>query len=138
VIVVDADVIASFWIKTARTDAALQARRSDADWIAPVLWRSELRSVLRQHLVRGTLGFADAVWIADKAEAVMEGREYVVRSADVLKLVERTGRSGTSASSYDCEYVALAEAEGVWLVTGDRAVVRRFPNVAVLLEDFVS
>lgn len=132
-IVVDADVIASFWIKTARTDVALQARRRDADWIVPLLWRSELRSVLRQHLVRGTLGFADAVWIAEKAEAVMEGREYAVRSADVLKLVERTGHS-----SYDCEYVALAEAEGVRLVTGDRAVARRFPDVAVLLEDFVS
>lgn len=130
-IVVDADVIASFWIKTARTDAALQARRRDADWVAPLLWRSELRSVLRQHLVRGTLGFADAVWISEKAEAVMEGREYAVRSADVLKLAERTGHS-----SYDCEYVALARAEGVRLVTGDRALARRFPDVAVLLEDF--
>ena len=89
--------------------------------------------MLRQHLVRGTLGFADAVWIAEKAEAVMEGREYAVRSADVLKLVEQTGHS-----SYDCEYVALAEAEGVRLVTGDRAVVRRIPDVAVLLEDFVA
>jgi predicted nucleic acid-binding protein len=138
VIVVDADVIAAFWIKTARTDVALQARRRDADWIAPVLWRSELRSVLRQHLVRGTLGFADAVWIAEKAEAVMEGREYAARSADVLKLAERTGCSGTSVSSYDCEYVALAEAEGVRLVTGDRRVVERFPDVAVLLEDFVA
>ena len=132
-IVVDADVIASFWIKSARTDVAFQARRRDADWIVPLLWRSELRSVLRQHLVRGTLGFADAVWIAEKAEAVMEGREYAVRSADVLKLAERTGHS-----SYGCEYVALAEAKGVRLVTGDRAVVRRFPDVAVLLEDFVA
>ncbi len=132
-IVVDADVIASFWIKSARTDVALQARRRDADWIVPLLWRSELRSVLRQHLVRGTLGFADAVWIAEKAEGMMEGREYAVRSVDVLKLVKRSGHS-----SYDCEYVALAEAEGVRLVTGDRAVARRFPDVAVLLEDFVS
>ena len=100
VIVVDADVIASFWIKSARTDVALQARRRDADWIVPLLWRSELRSVLRQHLVRGTLGFADAVWIAEKAEAVMEGREYAVRSADVLKLVERTVIRATTASTW--------------------------------------
>lgn len=132
-IVVNTDVVASFWIKTARTDAALRTRRRDADWVVPLLWRSELRSVLRQHLVRGTLGFADAVWIAEKAEAMLAGREYAVQSADVLKLVEQTGHS-----SYDCEYVALAEAEGVRLVTGDRAVVQRFPDVAVLLEDFAA
>ena len=132
-IVVDTDVVTSFWIKTERTDAALRARQLDADWIVPLLWRSELRSVLRQHLVRGTLGFADAVWIAEKAEAMLAGHEYAVRSADVLKLVERTRHS-----SYDCEYVALAEAEGVPLVTGDRKVVQQFPNVAVLLEAFVS
>lgn len=130
-IVVDADVLAAFWIKSGRTDAALRTRRRDADWIVPILWRSEMRSVLRQHLVRGSLGFADAVWIAEKAEAMLQGREYTVESRDVLKLVEQTGHS-----SYDCEYVALAEAEGLQLVTGDRKLARLFPNTAVLLEDF--
>ena len=130
-IVVDTDVIASFWIKMPRTERAHGARRRDADWIVPVLWRSEFRSVLRQYLLRGLLGFADALWIAEKAEGMMAGSEYVVRSADVLKLVERSGHS-----SYDCEFVALAEAEGVQFVTGDRAVARLFPDTAVLLEDF--
>ena len=104
-IVVDTDVIAAFWIKSERSDAALRARRRDADWIVPLLWRSELRSVLRQHLIRGTVGFADAVWISKKAEEMLRGREYAVESHDALKLVERTHRS-----SYDCEYVTLAEA----------------------------
>jgi predicted nucleic acid-binding protein len=133
VIVVDTDVLAVFWIKTNRTPAAHQARRKDADWIAPILWRSELRSVLCQHLVQGTLGLADAVWIAEKAESMMAGREHGVRSADVLKLTQRTGHS-----SYDCEYVALAEAEGIRLVTGDRKLTRLFPNVAVLPEDIIG
>lgn len=132
-IVIDADVLASFWIKTDRTAAAQQARRRDADWVAPVLWRSELRSVLRQYLVRELMGFADAVWVTEKAEAMMAGREFAVRSTDVLKLTYRTGHS-----SYDCEYVALAEAEGVPLVTGDRRLAQRFPDIAVLLEDFVA
>lgn len=132
-IVVDADVLAAFWIKSARTDAALRTRRRDADWIVPILWRSELRSVLCQHLVRGSLGFADAAWIAVKAEGMLQGREYTVDSRDVLKLVERTGHS-----SYDCEYVALAEAQGLQLVTGDGKLARLFPNTAVLLEDFAA
>lgn len=132
-IVVDTDVVANFWIKTARTEAAHGARRRDADWIAPVLWRSEFRSALRQYLLRGLLGFADALWIAEKAERMMAGSEYSVRSTDVLKLVERTGHS-----SYDCEFVAVAEAEGLQLVTGDRAVARLFPNTAVLLEKYAQ
>ncbi|MEM1042390.1 MAG: type II toxin-antitoxin system VapC family toxin [Bacteroidota bacterium] len=132
-IVIDADVIASFWIKGPRTAAVLRARRRDTDWIVPLLWQSEFRSVLRQHLVHGSLSFADAVWVANKAEAMLSGRAYEVRSADVLKLVERTGHS-----SYDCEYVALAEAEQVPLVTGDRRVAERFPDIAVLLEAFVE
>ncbi len=86
-IVVDTDVIASFWIKTERTPAAIRARRKDPQWCASLLWRSELRSVIRQHLLRGTLGYADCVWIAEKAEAMMRGAEYASQSESVLKLV---------------------------------------------------
>lgn len=132
-IVVDTDVLAAFWLNTTRTAAAEQARRKDPNWIAPVLWRAELRSVLRQYMVSDLLTYADALWIAEKAEAVMRQCTYTTKAADVLKLVERTRHS-----SYDCEYVALAEAEGVALVTGDRKVARLFPTVAVLLEDFVA
>jgi len=132
-IVVDADVIAAFWIKTARTPFAIKVRRRDPDWIAPVLWRSEFRSILRQYMVAGHMGYSDAVWIAEKAERTMRGKEYAVEPDSVLKLVERTGHS-----SYDCEYVTLAEAQKLPLVTGNRKLARLFPDVAVLLEDFVG
>jgi len=132
-IVVDTDVIAAFWIKSIRTPGALKVRRQDPDWVAPLLWRSEFRSVLRQYVVAGHMGYADAVWIAEKAERTMRGKEYMVKTSAVLKLVERTGHS-----SYDCEYVALAEAERLRLVTGDRNIARLFSDVAVLLEDFTS
>ena len=131
-IVVDTDVIAAYWILTPRTADAMRARRKDPDWITPVLWRSEFRSVLRQHMQAGGMRYSDAVWIAEKAERTMFGKEYEVLSTDVLRLVERTGHS-----SYDCEYVALAETAGLRLVTGDRELPRTFPSVAVLLEDFV-
>ena len=107
--------------------------RNDGDHRAPVLWRSEFRSVLRQYIMTNHMVYSDAVWIAEKAEGTMRGKEYAVQSAAVLKLVERTGRS-----RYDCEYVALAEAHGLQLVTGDGKVARLFPKVAILLEDFVG
>lgn len=131
-IVVDTDVVAAFWLRSPRSSVARLVRRRDPDWIVPVLWRSEFRSVLRKYLLGGHLALAQGQWYMDKAEAMLNGREYRVRSADVLKLVERSQHS-----SYDCEYVALAEAQAITLVTGDRKVAQLFPGTAVLMEDFV-
>ena len=132
-IVVDTDVVAAFWIRGDRTAVARQTRKRDGDWIVPPLWRSEFRSVLRQYLVGGYVSLGQALWFAEKAEIDLRGCERVTGTADVLRLVERTRHS-----AYDCEYVALAEAEAVRLVTGDRAVARLFPNTAVLMEDFAA
>lgn len=131
-IVVDTDVIAAFWIRSPRTSAALQLRREDSEWIVPRLWRSELRSVLRQHLIHGSLSLGDTIWIAQKAVSMLNKREYAVRNADVMHLVARTKHS-----SYDCEYVSLAEAMNCTLITGDSGLARAFPETAVLLEDRV-
>jgi len=46
VIVVDSNVIAYCWLNGPLTEAAQRVRTKDADWHAPVLWRSELRSIL--------------------------------------------------------------------------------------------
>ena len=45
-IVVDSNVIAYCWINGDQTALAHRLRQIDPDWHAPVLWRSELRSVL--------------------------------------------------------------------------------------------
>jgi hypothetical protein len=51
----------------------------------------------------------------------------------VLELAART-----RLSAYDCEFVALAQALAVPLVTEDRAVRKAFPEVAVTMEDFLA
>lgn len=132
-IVVDNDVLSYFWLGTGRTAAAKRARRIDPEWAAPVLWRSEFRHVLRGYMRQGALSFAEALWFVEKAERSMRGREYQVISSDVLKLVEQTGHS-----AYDCEYVALAQQLGVPLLTGDKELVGRLPETAVLLETYAD
>ncbi len=134
-IVADADVLAYFRLgrDAKRSRFSSRARRRDPDWYAPRLWRSEFRNVLRLYLGRGEVRYADALQYAERAEHAMRGREHDVRSRDVPALVARTGRG-----AYDCGCVALAEALGVALVTGDRGVARRFPETAVLLEDFAG
>src|SRR5436190_18347548 len=52
----------------------------------------------------------------------MVGREYQVESSVVLKLAATSGRS-----AYACEFVALARALEVRLVTSDQEVLASFP-----------
>jgi predicted nucleic acid-binding protein len=46
VIVVDTNVIAYAVLPGERTDAALALAERDSEWVAPALWRRELRNVL--------------------------------------------------------------------------------------------
>jgi predicted nucleic acid-binding protein len=104
----------------------------DADWIVPLLWRSEFRNALagaiRQNLI--TLGVARE--IIDTAESHFITREFVVSSHSVLDLV-----ANSTCSAYDCEFVALAEEQQVPLITLDRQILHEFPEVAISLNKFV-
>ena len=128
-IVVDTNVLAYLWLPGERTAQAERLLRSDPDWNAPLLWRSEFRNVLAGYLRRGDVDLETALQIADEAEGQMRGHEYSVPSAQVLARVE-----ASDCSAYDCEFVVLAEELAVRLVTSDEKLVRSFPKVAARLE----
>lgn len=128
-IVVDTNVLAYLWLPGPRTAAVEKLLRADSDWNAPLLWRSEFRSVLAGCLRRGDMNFEGALRIVADAEEQMTGREFDVPSGDVLRLVQNS-----ACSAYDCEFVALAQDLGVPLVTSDKAILRAFPLVARELE----
>jgi predicted nucleic acid-binding protein len=127
-IVVDTNVLAYLWLPGDRTAQAERLLRSDPDWNAPILWRSEFRNVLAGCLRRGDVNLGTALQIADEAEGQMRGREFSVPSAQVLARVE-----ASDCSAYDCEFVVLAEELGVKLVTSDEKLLRSFPRVATKL-----
>ena len=106
-----------------RSEAVLA---KDAAWAAPVLWRSELRSVLTLYMRREALALELAIEMFAQAELIIGVREHVVPARSVLELVDIT-----SCSAYDCEYAALAAALGVPLVTTDRQLLAGFPGLAV-------
>jgi predicted nucleic acid-binding protein len=84
-------------------------------------------------LVRGHRLTADrALILAREAELQMARREYGVESHAVLTLAFDSG-----CSAYDCEYVALADALDVPLVTFDAEIMRAFPTRAIAPEDFL-
>ena len=49
-IVVDSNVVAYSWINGPLTKIAQSVRAKDPDWHVPVLWRSEMRSILTGYL----------------------------------------------------------------------------------------
>ncbi len=125
-IVVDSNVIAYCWLNTAQTPRAQAVRLKDDDWHVPLLWRSEMRSILAGYMRNGSLTAKQAGQVMARVEQELEGNEHLVESADVLALV-----GSSTLSAYDCELVALAQALGALLVTEDRAVLKARPKDAV-------
>ena len=131
-IAVDTNIISYRWIASAHSAAADDVWRKDSEWVAPILWRSEFRSVLAGTFRHKLITLPAAAKIMEQAEAEFSGREFNVSSGAVLRLA---GRSECSA--YDCEFVALAEQQGVPLITADRQILRAFPEFALSLDDFL-
>jgi len=125
VIVVDSNVLIYLWLKESYADAAAALLSDDPHWIAPLLWRSEFRNVVIGALRRAMISREAALAAIEGAENQMEGNERIIHSRDVLRLAAQSRCSG-----YDCEYVALAEAAGVPLVTNDAQVLKEFPMIA--------
>ena len=130
-IVVDTNVICYRWMSSANSAAAEIALAKDPHWIAPLLWRSEFRNIVALAIRRRALAIDSAQEIVRRAEASFECSEFAVSSDDVLQLVARS-----NCTAYDCEFVALAHAEGVQLVTADRQIIHEFP-AAISLAKFV-
>jgi predicted nucleic acid-binding protein len=128
VIVVDTNVLAYLFIRCELTEEAEALFRRDSVWIAPLLWRSELRNVLATQVRRRALTIELACALQAEAEDLMASREYEVPSAEVLRLAAES-----RCSAYGCEFVLLAQRMNVPLYTRDRALLAAFPGTAVPL-----
>jgi len=128
--VVDANVVAYAVLPGEQTEAALRALEKDAEWVAPSLWRSEVRNVLATTMRLRGLALEDALTAFGHAGRLVVDAPTAGDTRRILGLAERS-----RASAYDCEYVALAESLGLTFVTGDGPLAKRFPEVAVRLAD---
>jgi predicted nucleic acid-binding protein len=125
VIVVDTNVIAYLYLPGPLTAAADALLERESEWAAPVLWRSQLRSVLAAQLKNSHISLEDACAIQREAEDLLAGNEYEVDSLSVLRLA-----ASSRCSAYDCEFAALAQALDVRLYTADQQLLKAFPKLA--------
>jgi len=77
--------------------------------------------------------FDAAIRIQSAMEELLQDKEYDVSSLDILSLA-----NSSTASAYDCEFIALAKNFNTSLVTMDKKLANAFPETAVLLTDAVD
>ena len=132
-IVVDTNILAYLLLTGVRSAEAERALRKDPVWAVPLLWRSELRNVLALYMRQRGMTAEQATQVIDKADELLQGREYTLPSRTVLDLVAQS-----VCSAYDCEFVALAQELNVLLLTDNRRILSEFPQRSISLTRFVG
>jgi predicted nucleic acid-binding protein len=132
-IVVDTNIIVHLHLTTEWSRRACDLLQKDADWSAPLLWRSEFRNTLTKSIRAGFLDLRDALQIMAEAEILISDGDCEVASDDVLELAAAAG-----CAAYDAEFVVLARDLGVPLVTTDQELLEKFPGTAVSPARFLA
>jgi predicted nucleic acid-binding protein len=130
-IAVDTNVIAYLYLTSPHSAQAERVLLKDSLWVAPILWRSELRNVLTLYIRKKHLSLVQAQGVMEEALHLMNGHEYEVPSRHVLDLA-----AASACSAYGCEFVALAKDLDISLITVDRQILKCFPGIAVAPEQF--
>lgn len=132
-IVVDTNILVYAVRPGERTEAALEAKRRDPDWLAPPFWRLELRNVLAVSMRLDRLALETALEAFAAAEELVEDVAIEPTVEDSLRIAQQG-----SISAYDAEFVFAAERLDLKLVTADRGLLKGFPGLAVSLTEFAQ
>ena len=127
-IVVDTNLIAYAVLPGERTKAALALAERDPEWVAPALWRRELRNVLATLMRVRRLPRDRALAAFAAAEALVADSTVEPSTEECLRLAAR-GR----VSAWDAEFVFVAEA-----VQALRRLHRRMAGLKPLTDAFLE
>lgn len=125
-LVADTNVLIELFQPTANAGAVQGVWAWDPNWHLPGLWVPEFRHILLKYLRTGAILQDEALAILADANAQFAHRTLSVNSADCLALAHSYG-----CSSYDAEFVVLAQQLNCPLLTFDRKLLQLFPEVAV-------
>ena len=137
-IVVDTNTIAYFYIPGQFTSLVDEIRKRDIEWVTSPLWRYEFRSVLQKYVKANLLDLTDAIQIAEEAEMTLLGREVSVPPSAVLSFLNLAMNAYPKISAYDCEFLALAKSLNLKLITFDKEISKRFPDLAVAAKEYLK
>ena len=101
--------------------------------MAPVLWRSEFLNVASLYYRKQLISFQDTFEAYEKANEFVITFEIHSEYKDILNLVR-----SSACSSYDCEFVALAETLATTLITYDKQLLKEFPEITLTPEQYLA
>lgn len=131
-IIADTNLISYLYFDTIYSEMANEIHEFDAEWACPTLWRSEFVNVVSHYLQRKIINYQDGLDAIDFAQRTIGEREFIVSQYAVFELVSKS-----ACSSYDCEFVALANELRTHLITFDKKILKEFPGVAIHPKDFL-
>lgn len=101
-----------------RVDVATRILAEDAEWVVPEIWRTEVLSVFRGLFLAGKLTTEDAKLALHWLE------EITVITAPTGPHLRRMWDLRSNLTTYDANYVAVAESHDLTLVTADVRIAR--------------
>ena len=125
-LVADTNVLIELFLPSDNAKAVQSWRAAHEDWRLPSLWLFEFRHVHLKYLRAGLLGLDAALENLTAAERLFLSSTLSVDSSKALQLAHHSG-----CSSYDAEFVVLAQQLQCPLLTFDRKLLQLFPEVAV-------
>ena len=132
-IVVDSNVLAARNLAGVPTRLAEQVEDRDPLWIVPPLWRYEFQNILAKAIHARLITPEDALVAWRKASTQMVENEHEPGPEKVIDLSARY-----RITAYDANFIALAMEMGVMCVTEDGELHKKFPAIAVSMEDFTK
>jgi predicted nucleic acid-binding protein len=125
-VVVDTNVLIELFLPTQNAKAVQALWTAEPDWWLPALWICEFRHVHLKFLRAGRLDLNTALDNLSDAEKAFLPQTVAIDSAEALRLAAQHG-----CSSYDAEFVVLAQQLACPLLTFDQKLLNLFPTVAV-------
>jgi predicted nucleic acid-binding protein len=132
-IVVDSNIIAARNLTSVLSTKAEQVEQKDPVWIVPILWRYEFQNILATSIKAKQIEPEHAFGVWQKVSGILIENETEPSSAKVIDLVAQYG-----ITAYDGQFIALAMEMGIPCVTEDGELERKFPGIAISMDDFLK
>lgn len=132
-IVAGTSLIASFFLETELTPLAKKVHKKNSVWIFPPIWREEYANVLAKLARKDITKTEKEIMIHfEYTLTELEKSERNVNLSAALRLALRC-----KISVYDAHFVQLAIDNQLQLVTEDQEIIKKCPEHAISMHDFL-
>ena len=132
-IVVDANIVAYRVIVGEKTALTQQVEQLDSDWAVPLLCKHELANVLWQQLRHDKISREELPDFWSDFESVIGDNEHEVSMPAVVLLAHERG-----ITTYDAQYVWLAQELDTKLITEDAKLLAGSPRESLSMKQYVN